>query len=280
MPDLLVPIIAILGKYVIGKGANMVGDVGQEAVDTAKQLWDAVVGKLKKDPSGTFVVDDFENKPDVYKYSLKDKLEKLVAADEALRLELTALLNRYQKADERHSSIAHAHVRNQHGAVAIGTEATGQSAGNNGVVISGNNNEVVGPSLTINHGADPKAINKLEYDGELRAINAQWENWQRIYTEKGGAIGDIKSTGDLFPLGMTSLIFMMVAFAIGTARVLPEEVSFGPLAASVICSMILFFRAWARLSSYEEEKKRHFERLRKLKEKFKGKLPVENTSEH
>lgn len=273
MPDLLVPIIAILGKYVIGKGAAMLGDVGQEAVDVAKELWETAVGKLKEDPGGAVVAGGFEELPEVYEKPLIHMLEQLIAVDEALRLQLTALLNRYQEA-----VFAYAPVQNRDGAVAQGPRAlaaSGHAVLLNRVAVGGDLT-VVGHGGTNISGADQKALNQLEYNRELRAVNEDWVQWQRDQIAGGNGLGSITTTAGLVSIGVTGLIFMGLAFAIGMARVLPDAVTFGPFVGSVIGALVLFFGAWTKLEAYKEEEKRHFERLRKLKEKFEGKLPVES----
>ena len=52
MDPLVFSIAAILGKFAITKGAELLTDVGPEAVNAAKDLWTSAVDRLKKEPSG------------------------------------------------------------------------------------------------------------------------------------------------------------------------------------------------------------------------------------
>jgi hypothetical protein len=85
-------VVAVLGKYVIDKGAEFINEGKQAAADAARQLFDAVMDRLKADPAEAKNAERFETNPEGYKAPVNDAIVEEVKRDPAFGAQLEALL--------------------------------------------------------------------------------------------------------------------------------------------------------------------------------------------
>jgi hypothetical protein len=86
-------VVAVLGKYVIDKGAEFINEGKEAAADAARQLFDAVMDRLKSDPAGARNADGFEKNPEGYSAPVEDALKEEVKADPDFGVQLQALMD-------------------------------------------------------------------------------------------------------------------------------------------------------------------------------------------
>ena len=60
MEPLTATIIVVLGKYALDKGLELGKEVGPKALETAKEMFTTVLDRLRKDPTGKVVADQYE----------------------------------------------------------------------------------------------------------------------------------------------------------------------------------------------------------------------------
>jgi len=91
-------VVAVLGKYAIDKGAALINEGKQAAADAARQIYDAVMDRLKADPAEAKTAERFETDPDGYKAPVKDALTEAVQADPTFGDQLQSLLAQLEEA--------------------------------------------------------------------------------------------------------------------------------------------------------------------------------------
>ena len=271
MDPLLASVMAILGKLAISKGADLVGDIGSDAVDAAKALWDAVVGKLKSEPTGQVVVKEYEKAPQVYEKPLEQLLKQSIEADAQFRGELAELLSRHHMAAARYCGTVTSSARNRAGAVAQGQGTTAQVASDRAVFVSG----AAGP-VTItgdrhvsaeiyNEGADPKHIARIRYEQEVTKIEREWERERQAYVINLDGHELVPTAAQVALISGTWVIALFISLAMGVSDFLPP-VSYGPFAGVLFGGGILVFRVWSKASQYQDGESRYLQRRASVSE--------------
>ena len=98
MDPLTTSIVAVLSKYAVDKGATLLKEAGQAAVDAAARLFEKVIGKLKADPAEAKSAARFEQNPEGYQAPVADAVDEKLKTDPSFAAELKALLAEYEKA--------------------------------------------------------------------------------------------------------------------------------------------------------------------------------------
>ena len=104
MEPLTASIIVILGKYALDKGVELGKEVGPKALDTAKEMFSAVLDRLRQNPTGQVLADGFEEDPETYQKPVEKEMEKEIEADAGFKAQLEALLKQYQQAAQEHAA--------------------------------------------------------------------------------------------------------------------------------------------------------------------------------
>jgi hypothetical protein len=140
MDPLTMLVVEVLGKYVVDRGATLLGEVGQTAAQAASQLCALVFSRMKSDPAETRIATRFEENPEGYRVPIADVIAEKAESDPDFVAQLTALLQDYQKAASLHALA----IEVKSGAVAT---HGGIAAGAGGVAVAGN----VAGGITINN---------------------------------------------------------------------------------------------------------------------------------
>ena len=98
MDPFITPIVVILGKYALDKGAELGKEIGPQALETAKEMFTTVLDRLRKGPKGEVVADGFKEDPETYEKPVEKELAKEVEADPAFAAQLQVLLEQYEQA--------------------------------------------------------------------------------------------------------------------------------------------------------------------------------------
>ena len=91
-------VVDILGKYVVDKGATLVKEAGQSAVQAATKLFEQVMARLKADPTEARNAERFAQNPEGYKTPVAEAVAEKVKNDPGFAAQLAALLADYKKA--------------------------------------------------------------------------------------------------------------------------------------------------------------------------------------
>ena len=91
-------VVDILGKYVVDKGATLVKEAGQSAVQAAAKLFERVMARLKADPAEARNAERFEQNPEGYRTPVAEAIAEKVKNDSDFATQLATLLEGYQKA--------------------------------------------------------------------------------------------------------------------------------------------------------------------------------------
>lgn len=124
-------VVDILGKYVIDKGATLLKDRGQSAVQAAAHLFERVIARLKSDPAEARNAERFAQNPEGYKTPVAEAVAEKVKNDPDFAAQLAALLEDYKKAS---NAVDASSIKVGSGAVAM---QGGVAAGEGGVAVSG-----------------------------------------------------------------------------------------------------------------------------------------------
>jgi len=126
----------ILGKYALDKGVELGKEVGPNALDTAKQMFDSILDRLSRKKPET--AESFREDPEIYQKPLEKILSIEVEADPEFEAQLDAWLKMYQEqAAVFQAKVGSADVLLEgNGAVAIGPGAVAAGAG--GIAVGGN----------------------------------------------------------------------------------------------------------------------------------------------
>ena len=118
-------IIVVLGKYALDKGAELGKEVGPQALETAKEMFAIALDKLRRNPKGEMVADEYEEDPEAYEKPLAKELDKAVAEDAEFKAQLESLLQQYDEAAAAHAAV----VGTTYTAVLKGSGAIAQGSG-------------------------------------------------------------------------------------------------------------------------------------------------------
>ncbi len=139
MDPITISVVTILGKYALDKGGELGKAVGPKALDTVKEMFGMVLARVRQEPRGAVIADEFEEDPETYEKPLAKKVEAAADDDADFARELQALHERFQAQVKAHTeqtgTTYNAHLEGS-GAIAQGKEAA--AAGERGVAISGN----------------------------------------------------------------------------------------------------------------------------------------------
>lgn len=127
MEPWITPIVIILGKYALDKGAELGKEVGPKALDTAREMFGMIlerIGRTKPETAQEFPAD-----PDTYRKPLEKALAEAAAADPAFADRLRALLAEYEGAAREHGAPA--------GGVRVEVRDDGVAAVGDGAVAGG-----------------------------------------------------------------------------------------------------------------------------------------------
>ncbi len=143
MDPITVAVVTVLGKYALDKGAKLAEEIGPQALETVKAMFGMVLARVRKEPRGEVIVEEFEADPDAYEKPLARKIEAATETDAAFAQELQALYEEFaahaQAHRERTGTTYSAHLEGD-GAIAQGENA--MAAGKGATVIRGHGNVV------------------------------------------------------------------------------------------------------------------------------------------
>ncbi|MFZ5919193.1 MAG: hypothetical protein ACOYZ7_19860 [Chloroflexota bacterium] len=147
MDPIITPIVIILGKYALDKGVELGKEIGPKALETARELFQAVLERVGQKRPETAA--EFPQDPETYHKPLEKALEAEVQADPDFAARLTALFEQYQQAAQEHAAASGttAQVQAQDSVVAVGPGA--RAAGERAVITEG---DVGGSIITGDHG--------------------------------------------------------------------------------------------------------------------------------
>jgi hypothetical protein len=89
-------VMAVLGKFAIDKGKQLLTDAGEAAVAAARELFETVVDRLKGDPATEVIGEGYEADPAGYQKPATDQVAKAAEADPAFASQLQALLDAFK----------------------------------------------------------------------------------------------------------------------------------------------------------------------------------------
>jgi len=124
-------VVDILGKYVVDKGATLLKEAGQSAVQAAAKLFERVMAWLKADPAEARNAELFEENPEGYRTPVAEAIAEKVKSDPDFAMQLTALVEDYKKAS---NAVDASSIKVGSGAVAMQGSV---AAGEGGVAVSG-----------------------------------------------------------------------------------------------------------------------------------------------
>jgi hypothetical protein len=150
MDPMITPIVVILGKYALNKGAELAKEVGPKALETAKTMFQTVLERVGQKKPETAA--EFPNDPEAYQKPLEKALEAEVQTDPDLAAQLKALLQEYEEAAQAHAAA----MGQTYQATVKGSGAVAQdhsvAAGEGGFAIKGD----VHGGITVGHRKEPK----------------------------------------------------------------------------------------------------------------------------
>jgi hypothetical protein len=138
MDPLITPIVVILGKYALDKGVELGKEVGPQALDTAKEMFQLVLDRIGKKKPETAA--EFPNEPETYEKPLVSAVEAEVQADPDFAAQLQALLAQYEEAAQQYAAahgISQTVTQTRDGAIAQGEGATALGAGATQIHVGG-----------------------------------------------------------------------------------------------------------------------------------------------
>jgi hypothetical protein len=136
MDPVVTPIVLILGKYALDKGAELGKEVGPKALETAREMFGLTLAHLRKNPKGEVIASEFEKDPDTYQKPMEKVLAETAQADPAFVAQLKDLLAKYEEAAKEHAAamgITYQATLKGSGAIAQGEGAV--AAGERGVAV-------------------------------------------------------------------------------------------------------------------------------------------------
>jgi hypothetical protein len=136
MDPIITPIVLILGKYALDKGAELGKEVGPKALETAKEMFGMVLQRVKQvDPR---TAQKYPENPKGYTTPMADALSEILQADPDFAAKLKELLTKYDTAAKEHSAA----TGKRYQAILTGSGAIAQegsvAAGKGGVAVGGN----------------------------------------------------------------------------------------------------------------------------------------------
>jgi hypothetical protein len=96
MELIVAQVVAVLGKYALDRGTELLKQAGQAAADAAGELYRTVLDRLKADPAEAKTAERFEKNPDDFAKGVEAALTELVETDKAFATQLEALMTRLE----------------------------------------------------------------------------------------------------------------------------------------------------------------------------------------
>ncbi len=131
-------VVVILGKYALDKGGELSKEIGPKAFETAKEMFDMVLKRVRRDPTGKVIAEQFEQDPDTFQKPVEKALGAELQSDPNLTAQLKDLVARYEQEKQEHAAAMgvsyHAEMHGD-GAIAQGSRAAAASSG--GFAVSG-----------------------------------------------------------------------------------------------------------------------------------------------
>jgi hypothetical protein len=138
MDPITTSIVIVLGKYALDQGANLAREAGPKALETARELFTVALDRLRREPRGDFLVEEFATDPETYQEPVKKKLAEATKADPDFAAQLQKLMEQFETAAKEHAAVTGATYKatlKGSGAIAQGTGSTAVGAG--GVYVGG-----------------------------------------------------------------------------------------------------------------------------------------------
>ena len=143
MDPLTSTVVALIGKYAVDKGATLLKEAGQAAVDVAARLFEKIIGKLKADPAEAKNAERFEKNPEEFKAPVAAAVEEKMQAEPDFAAELKKLVEEFETAKSAAGitvAVSGSGAAAAQGSVAASTGATVfQVGGNAGDISIGKN---------------------------------------------------------------------------------------------------------------------------------------------
>jgi len=98
MDPLTSAVVAVIGKYAVDKGATLLKEAGQAAVEAAAKLFEKVIGRLRADPAEAKNAERFEKNPDEFKAPVAASVEEKMQAEPDFAAEIKKLFEEFQRA--------------------------------------------------------------------------------------------------------------------------------------------------------------------------------------
>lgn len=264
MDPLVFSIAAILGKFAITKGAELLTDVGPEAVNAAKDLWTSAVDRLKKEPSGQQVISEYTKAPHVFEKPIYQLLEKVLIGDTALREEMMRLVERYERGVAEYSGQVLSSSTQGSGASAQGQGTRAQSATGRSIAISevtgavnvGDRNVFGG---TYNEGADPKHIARIRHQQEMDRIDREWSEERKKFLIYTDGVGAVPTNNQLVLVLALWIVGSLGTLIFGSTNPFGSA-SYGPFLGAVIGGAVMTYVTWNKANAYSQAEKQYYER--------------------
>ena len=136
MDPFITPIVLVLGKYALDKGAELGKEVGPQALEKVKEMFGLALERVKRVDARA--AQKFPDNPEGYQTPLADALTEAAQADPAFAAQLKDLLAKYEAAAKEHATATGTSYRatlTGSGAIAQGPGAVAAGAG--GVAVGG-----------------------------------------------------------------------------------------------------------------------------------------------
>jgi hypothetical protein len=141
MDPITISVVTILGKYALDKGVELGKAVGPKALDTVKEMFGMVLARVRQEPHGEVIADEFEEDPETYEKPLAKKVEAAADDDTDFAQQLKALYERFQAQFKTHmgkTGETYSAYLEGDGAIAQGANAI--AGGKGAIVIHGHGN--------------------------------------------------------------------------------------------------------------------------------------------
>ena len=97
MEPITASILIILGKYALDKGVELGKEVGPQALATAKEIALKALEKLREQPAGSVIAEEYQEDPETYAKPVAKEVDKAVAQDKEFKAQMEALLKQYDE---------------------------------------------------------------------------------------------------------------------------------------------------------------------------------------
>jgi hypothetical protein len=156
MDTITASIIWILSQYALDKGVELAKEAGPAASEIAGRLFASVLERLRQEPRGQTVSEEFERDPETYGRPLQKQLQVAFNADPDFAAQLRELVSLYEQAAAAHAPSTGIRASLQgggaiaqgSGATAVGSRGVNIGGSNTGTIITGDNVHYVGGAPT------------------------------------------------------------------------------------------------------------------------------------